>query len=170
MSALGASGSNSGGNVLVDAGQLLQELEVGATLVTVLFTVYDIDDSITKKSNTPEPLPQWAFGPKVIRSESNKVVDDERFFQDQAQKLYSALDAVSSSLRQGTELSIGIEDVCVDESLLCILALAIMEQVAVDDRAAALAVENGRTFPSVTECQKVVQNERFFGLLGEGLT
>ena len=83
--------------------------------------------------------------------------------------MYTALDALSRSLGEN-ELGFGIEDVCIDESFLCILALEIMEQVAVDDHAAALAVENGGAFPAVTECQKVAQNERFFGLLGEGST
>jgi hypothetical protein len=174
-SASSTSSRTLGVKVLADAGQLLQELEVGASLVNVLFTMYDIDDSITvQEKNKVRDLPriQWGVSPWAtgMRTESGKAVDEERFVQDQAQKLYSALDGVSRSLPSQTELLMGIEDFYVDESLLCILALAIMEKAAVDDHEAALAMQNGRTLPAVSRCQNVVQDERFFGLLGEGLT
>ena len=79
MSVAGASsGSSSGGNLLVDAGQLLQELEVGASLVHVLFTVYDIDDSITEKNKVQQSAPPLVFGPRIARSESSKAMDEER--------------------------------------------------------------------------------------------
>jgi hypothetical protein len=167
MSASGATSiSSSGSNVLVDAGRLLQELEVGASLVNVLFTVYDIDDSITKKNQ--ESLFERPVSPKVISSENSKA-DGEGSIQDQAQKLYSALDGISKSLPSQTELGFGIEDACADESL-CSLALAVREQATADDYAAALALEKGRDLPAITQCQKVVQNEKFYGLFGEGLT
>ncbi|KAJ2916360.1 hypothetical protein MD484_g4031, partial [Candolleomyces efflorescens] len=176
VSASSTSSRALGVNVLADAGQLLQELEVGASLVNVLFTMHDIDNSITAQEKNKARFElssrirwgssPWASGMRMV--ESGKAVDEEKFIQDQAQRLYSALNGVSRSLVPSqTELSMGIEDIYVDESLLCTLALAIMEQAAMDDHEAALAMESGRLLPAVTGCQIVVQDERFFGLLGE---
>ncbi|KAJ2916343.1 hypothetical protein MD484_g4032, partial [Candolleomyces efflorescens] len=170
MSASGASSiSTSGSNVLVKAGELLQELEMGASLINVLFTVYTIDDSITERHKLHESLCERLIDPEGVLSESTKTTNEEQFPQDQAQKLLSALESVSRRLPSQTELGFGMEDFTVDERL-CSLALAVRDQAIVDDRAAAMVLEKGRDLPAVTQCQMIVQEERFYGLFGEGLT
>lgn len=174
-------------NRLDDPMQLLQPayVEVGAAIVGVLLVMGDIDEVMPSTKGKEDEQERLITSPILQRrinslsggsGSSKKVLDEERIVQEQAGRLDEALRVVSSALARtasggpGGQLVVdmGIEKLYECESLLCILALQIVEQAQVDDGVGARAVEGGRALPAVTECQKIVQHERFWRLVGEG--
>ena len=145
--------------------QLLGDLEYAAALVGVLFALFDADEAMATGMDAV------MMADKVVQEQAGQVSAALNVLLAKTQSGRSAL--ISHCSCNGTSPCFtaqrrGVEVLYLgDESFVCMLAYAILEQGESDDRAGALAMHGGGALPQVSECQKIVQEARFWGLLGE---
>ena len=161
------------------AAHLRADLECTSALIEVLFALYRADEVINGTGGARDCALEEGGG---VHDEAEKVLKalggvevGSAFVRHcasaSASQPSSASAPFSASSSETPEEApsrrSGIAVLYRDASVACTLAYAILEQGAVDDHAVALAVEEGNTMPEVTGCQRVVQDEKFWGLLGE---
>jgi hypothetical protein len=168
---MSAANTSSGSpTTLADPMVLLEHLEVGAAVLELMFTIRRIDEELFKRKNRHHN-PTSGIAP-IQRNQlgadgGSKMLDDERFTQNLASRLFNSLESLDSC-SEGVLLSIDMEKLYEDENTTFLLAWEISEQAAMDDRIVAAEMESGRDLPGTTKCQIIVQTADFAAVLGDG--
>ena len=145
---------------------LLQNPEVGAAVLELMFTIRGIHEELFKRKNL-DHKPTSGIAPIQLGGGGSKAVDDERFMQNLASRLYTSLQSLDSC-SEGVLPGTSMDKIYEDENAAFLLAWAISEQAAMDDHIVAVELESGRVLPAMTKCQAITQTADFAALFGDG--